>query len=85
MGDPAEVWYGIILGRDLIATQGLDINLYWHAIVVVFVTYEGWSISMFDVNHYYFKLLMNKNIKPDELFTNTFINKCFKSEHIRIS
>ena len=67
----------MILGRYLLTAMGIDLKFSENIIIGGDGSYEGCSEPMVDVINYGFKSLTDKLFKPEELFINSYINKCF--------
>ena len=76
MDEPTECRYYMVLGRDLLDTLVLDM-FYDYIIIGIAQPYKGFLATMVDINNYNFKYLTDKFVKPEELFINFYVNKCF--------
>ena len=57
--------YGMIPGRDLITTLGMDPKFSGDVIIGSDEPYEGWSEPMVEVSNYNFTSLTDKIVKPE--------------------
>ena len=67
----------MILGRDILITLGMNLKFSENIIIGGDGPYEGCSLPMVDLKNYEFKSLTDKLFKPEELFINLYIKKCF--------
>ena len=44
--------------------------------------YEGCYRPMVDLSNYNFNLIMDKTVKPEESFINSYVNECLESDII---
>ena len=77
MDNSDEGKYGMILGRGIITTLGLDIKFSEHVLIRGAGPYEGCLAPMVDVNNYDFKHLTDKMVKPEESLINFYVERCF--------
>ena len=70
--------YNMILGRYLITTLVLDLKFFDNFII----GREGCSSTMVDVSNYGFKSIIDKTVKPEEYFINSYIDEDFESNNV---
>ena len=70
----------IILGRDLLTALGLDLKFSENVIIGGKGTCEGCSVPMVDVSNCDFNIIMDKIVKLEESFINSYVRKCLRSE-----
>ena len=70
----------MILGRDLLTALGMDLKFSEDVIIGGDGPYKGCSEPMVDLRNYEFESLMEKIVKPEESFINSYVDECLKSE-----
>ena len=60
--------------------MGLDLTFYENFISGREGPYEGCSAPMVDVSNYECNLIIDKKVKPEESFINSYIDECLKSK-----
>ena len=63
--------------------MGLNINISKHVIKADDGTLNGSTTPMVDLGTYIFKDLNAGKIKPEELFTNSYVKEVYESENVR--
>ena len=78
--ESTEGRHDMIIGRDLLNTLGINIKLSYNTIDYGKGTYQGCTTTMADLNNYDFNFI-NGNMREfsEELFLNSYINKCYSS------
>ena len=72
----------MILGRNLIAVLVLDINFSEMVIICDEGPYEGFSAPMEDVSNYDFLSIIDKTVKPEESFINSYVDKSLEPDSV---
>ena len=66
-----------ILGRYLLNALLIDIILSKLIVIGNNGTFEGFSASMVCLIKYFFTSLIDKLVKPEEYFINSYVDECF--------
>ena len=77
--------YDMILGRDLLDALGLDINFSEKVTIGGEGPYEGCLATMVDASNYDFTCIIDKTVKPEESFINSYVDECLESDSVIIS
>ena len=67
--------YDMIPGRDLLTSLGLNLKFSENSIIGGEGIYEGCSAPIVDISNYKFKSIIDKPVKPEESFLNSYVNK----------
>ena len=82
MDESAEDRYDVILYKYLRTALGPDFFYINNDVVGGSGSYEVFPSPTVDVNDFFFKIWMDKNIKPEKYFIKFYIDGCFKSKII---
>ena len=72
--------YEMILGIYLLTALGMDLKFSKNFVIGGYGPYEGCSAPMVDASNYNFNYLLDKAVKPEESFINSYLDKCLKSK-----
>ena len=72
----------MILGKYLLTWLGLNLELSDRVIKADCGPFKGSTTPMVDLSTYEFKVLNKGKITPIELFTNSYVEEVFYSEHV---
>ena len=72
--------HNMILGRDILTAQGLDLEFSENIIIGGKGPYKICSVLMVDLSNHDFTSITYKTVKPEESFINSYVDKCLKSE-----
>ena len=78
MDESSEGGYDMILGRDLFSELKLNFKLSDHVIKVDDAPFKGSTTPMVDLGTYELKTLNTGKAKPEECFTNAYIEEVYE-------
>ena len=80
--DSAKGRYDMILGRYLLISLGLNLELSKHVTKVDYGTFKGSTAPMVDLGAYIFRYLNIGKTKPEESFIDAYSRLVYYSEHV---